>query len=89
MLQNAHIIIDFHIEDILVNGTANISLVEGRFAKIDIPINEVLEGLQIGTEVRVASFLFSNMSGLLPRRMEGDELQDDSTRRSVGKKKND
>ena len=76
---------DFRIEDILVSGTANLSPVEGTFAEIAIPINEVLEDVQIGTKVRVASFLFRNMSGLLPRRMEGAE--DDGTRRSVGWKK--
>ena len=70
------------------NGTAaSILLVEGegRFAEIEIPFEEVLEGLQTGTKVRVSSFMFRNMSGLLPGRMEGDE--DNSARRSVEKKK--
>ena len=75
---------DFHIENILVNMTADISPIEGEYAEITIPFKEVLEGLQVGTDVRIASLLLRNMSGLLPRSFGG--ANEDSSLRSDRKK---
>ena len=49
-----------------------ISPIVGEDAEISIP-REVLEGLGRGERVRMASFLFRNMSGLLPESLEVDD----------------
>ena len=82
---NAFILTGFRIEDILVNMTANVSLIQGRYAEIAIPLKEVLKGLQVETEVRITSFLLRNMSGLLPRRFGG--ARDNSSLRSDRRKR--
>ena len=53
----------FHVEEI---ETANrVSPIEDERAKINIP-REVLEGATGGAPIRLASFLFGNMTGLFP-----------------------
>ena len=47
--------------------------------QISIP-REVLSGLQRSTRVRVASFLFTNMSGLLPERINNSSDVVDNNR---------
>ena len=47
-----------------------LSPIEEKDAEISIP-RDVLEGLERGKPVRMASFLFRNMSGLLPKSLEG------------------
>ena len=52
-----------------------ISTIEGEIAELNIPI-EVLESAERGASVRMASFLFRNMSGLLPESLN-DGVQND------------
>ena len=47
-----------------------LSSIEEREAQISIPIREVLAGVGNGEEVRMVNFLFRNMSGLLPDRLD-------------------
>ena len=47
-----------------------ISPIEGEQAKISIPIGELLGGVGNETQIRIASLLFRNMSGLLPASLE-------------------
>ena len=62
--------IAFRVEELSVNETGAVSLspIQGENAEIIIPIREVLAGLESGAdlEVRMATLLFRNMSGLLP-----------------------
>ena len=51
-------------------GRATLSPIQGEDAEIIVPIREVLSGLEGGIEVRMAAFLFRNMSGLLPDRID-------------------
>ena len=56
----------FHVEEVSLDDTAEkISPIEGEIAELNIP-REVLESAERGASVRMASFLFRNMSGLLP-----------------------
>ena len=52
-----------------------LSSIEGESAEITIPLREVLEGVENGEQVRMAAFLFRNMSGLLPGSLEMTENQ--------------
>ena len=66
----------FHVEEVSLDDTAEwISPIEGEIAKINIPI-EVFESAERGASVRMASFLFRNMSGLLPESLN-DGVQND------------
>ena len=63
----------FHVEELLVNETEETILkppIEGENAEISIP-REVLESARGKTPIRMASFLFRNMSGLLPESLGG------------------
>ena len=61
----------FLVEEVLLDEVdERLSPIEGEDAQISIP-REVLEGLERGELVRMASFLFRNMSGLLPETLEG------------------
>ena len=66
-----------HVETVSLNDTlteAEYSPIWGEEdVNIAIPIREVLSGLTGGEEVRMAAFLFRNMSGLLPKRIDSDE----------------
>ena len=59
-------------EDLLVKETDDkgISPIQGERSKISVPIGEVLKGVENETQIRIASFLFRNMSGLLPASLE-------------------
>ena len=52
------------------NDNKRISPIEGEQAKISIPIREVLEDVENETQIRIASFLFRNLSGLLPESLQ-------------------
>ena len=67
--------IEYVIDDFLVGETADVSTVKGTSAEIAIPIEDILKGLE---QVRIASFLFMNMTGLLPNSLEG--AKDNNTR---------
>ena len=59
-----------------INGTnESISLIEGENARISIP-REVVASVKGRESVRVVSFLYQNMSGLLPESLEGVEMND-------------
>ena len=45
--------------------------IEGEFAEINVP-REVLKGAKRGVRVRMASFIFRNMSGLLPEKLSAE-----------------
>ena len=66
-----------HLEDVSLNDTqtgVEYSPIWGELdANIAIPIREVLSGVPSGEEVRMAVFLFRNMSELLPMRIDSDE----------------
>ena len=60
----------FHIEEVSLNDTTKrISPIEGEIAELNIP-REVLESAERDTSIRMASFLFRNMSGLLPESLD-------------------
>ena len=63
------------VEELSVNetSTATLSPIREEDAEISIPIVEVLAGIESGAEVRMAAFLFRNMSGLLPERVDYDD----------------
>ena len=63
------------VEELSVNetSTATLSPIREEDAEISIPIREVLAGIESGAEVRMAAFLFRNMSGLLPERVDYDD----------------
>ena len=64
----------FHVEELLVDETnERISPFKGENAEISIP-REVLESAERRTPIRIASFLFRNMSGLLPESLEEERL---------------
>ena len=67
----------FHVEEVSVDETAErISPIEGEIAELNIP-REVLESAERGARIRMASFLFRNMSGLLPESLN-DGAQNDT-----------
>ena len=70
ILQQTHAVL--LTEELLVREIVDerISPIEGELAKLSIPIGEMLKGVGNGTQVKIASFLFRNMSGLLPESME-------------------
>lgn len=70
--------IEYVIDDFLVGETADVSTVKGTSAEIAIPIEDIWKGLETGERVRIASFLFMNMTGLLPSSLEG--AKDNNTR---------
>ena len=53
--------------------TVGLSPIQGEDAEISIPIREVLAGLESGDEVRMAAFLFRNMSRLLPEKVDYED----------------
>ena len=56
----------FHVEEVSVDDSPKvISPTEGETAELSIP-REVFESADRGVPLRMASFLFRNMSGLLP-----------------------
>ena len=64
------------VEEVPINTTnESISLIEGENARISIP-REVVESIEGTESVRVVSFLYQNMSGLLPESLEGVEMND-------------
>ena len=68
-IRDRHYIV-FLVEEVLVDEAGErISPIEGEDAEISIP-REVLDGLREGERVRMASFIFRNMSGLLPESLE-------------------
>lgn len=60
----------FHVVEVLAEVTAEriFPMINGESAKLSIP-REVLKGAKSGARVRMASFLFRNMSGFLPERL--------------------
>ena len=63
----------FIVEEVLVGeADERLSPIEGEDAVISIPM-EVFGGLGGEERVRMASFLFRNMSGLLPENLEGTD----------------
>ena len=68
---------ELFVEELVVNDIANgderISLIQEESAEINIPIREVLASAR-NREVRMASVLFRNMSGLLPVQLEGADI---------------
>ena len=68
----------FHVEEVSLDDTTEkISPIEGEIAELNIP-REVLESAaERGASVRMASFLFRNMSGLLPESLN-DGVQNDT-----------
>ena len=65
----------FRVEEVSANdtSTATLSPIREEDAEISIPIREVLAGIESGAEVRMAAFLFRNISELLPERVDYDE----------------
>ena len=65
----------FRVEELSANetGTATLSPIQEEDAEVSIPIRKVLAGIESGAEVRMAAFLFRNMSGLLPERVDYDD----------------
>ena len=64
------------IEEVSINSTnESISLIEGENARISIP-REVIASIKGRESVRVVSFLYRNMSGLLPESLEGVGVKD-------------
>ena len=63
----------FQIEDVLIDEITEerISPIQGEIAEISIPIREVFASAGNQTLVRMASFLFRNMSRLLSGNLEG------------------
>ena len=55
------------------NINESISLIEGENARISIP-REVIASVEGRESVQVVSFLYRNMSGLLPESLEGVEM---------------
>ena len=67
----------FHVEELLLDeSTESISPIEDEIAQIRVP-REVLAGQGRGQPIRMASFLFRNMSGLLPQRLENNGTVND------------
>ena len=67
----------FHVEElIMAESSESITLVEEDIAEISIP-SEVLEKQEGMNPIRTASFLFRNMSGLLPQRLGNNEAEND------------
>ena len=67
----------FRVEEVRAENLKDIvSPIDEDSARISIP-REVLEGSAEGAPVRMASFLFRNMTGLLPESL-GDENQNDT-----------
>ena len=66
---------DLLFKEVLANTTTSstdlITLIDDDAARISIP-REVFRGLDEARPVRVASFLYRNMSGLLPQSLEED-----------------
>jgi hypothetical protein len=71
----------YHIEEVTIDNfksAGRVSPIEENSARISIP-REVLEGAAQGASVRMASFLFRNMSGLLPESLSNsDGAQNDT-----------
>ena len=64
------------VEEVSINSTnESISLIEGENARISIP-REVIASVKGRESVRVVSFLYRNMSGLLPESLEGVGVKD-------------
>ena len=64
------------VEEVSINSTnESISLIEGENARISIP-REVIASAEGIESVRLVSFLYWNMSGLLPESLEGVEMND-------------
>lgn len=60
----------FRVEDTLVDESLEeISPIERENSQITIP-KEVFDGIRRGNRIRMVSFLFTNMSGLLPERLD-------------------
>ena len=77
LVQNCvHIV--FLVDELLMNETnfdESIIPIEDKDARISIP-REVLESAEREAQVRMASFLFRNMSGLLPESLDnGVEME--------------
>ena len=67
----------FHIEEVMIDKNADmLSPIEDDSARISIP-REVVEGTTTeGAPVRMASFLFRNMTGLLPESLSDEDQND-------------
>ena len=64
------------VEEASINSiNESISLIEGENTRISIP-REVIASIKGRESVRVVSFLYRNMSGLLPESLEGVEMND-------------
>jgi hypothetical protein len=65
----------YHIEEVTIDNfksAGRVSPIEEDSARISIP-REVVEGAVEGTPVRMASFLYRNMSGLLPESLSNSD----------------
>ena len=63
----------FRVKDKLVDESLEkISPIEGESSQITVP-RELLDGVRKGNRIRMASFLFRNMSGLLPERLNNSD----------------
>ena len=70
----------FHVEEVRAENLQDIvSPIDEDSARISIP-REVLEGATAeGAPVRMASFLFRNMTGLLPESLSDEDQNDTIT----------
>ena len=68
----------FHIEEVTIDKNVDmLSPIDEDSARISIPREVVESTIAEGAPVRIASFLFRNMTGLLPESL-GDEDQNDT-----------
>ena len=69
----------FRVEEVRAVDKDFVSLIDEDSARISIP-REVLEGaIAGGAPVRMASFLFRNMTGLLPESLSDEDQNDTVT----------
>ena len=77
----------FHVQELLIAEPGkSMTPIEEDVAEISIP-SEVLANQEDGNPIRMASFLFRNMSGLLPQRLSSNGAENDrygSTTTSFG-----
>ena len=68
----------FHVEEVTIDKNVDmLSPIDEDSARISIPREVVESAIAEGAPVRMASFLFRNMTGLLPESL-GDEDQNDT-----------
>ena len=74
-----YICTDLLFEEMITSTTTSstdselFTLIDNNAARISIP-REVFHGLEVAQQVRVASFLYRNLSGFLPQSLEDQKL---------------